>query len=215
MLRIVISILQVFALSFGVNATRGVWFAVSGSTAADSKEGIIKVVNKCKQVGIDTIYFSVWDQSMVNFAPPQSFLLKYPFIKVNPKFEFDPLKILAEEAHAKGIQVFAWFEFGFATTFNDPTGGPILQAKPQWKAIDPNGNLVVKNNFQWMNAFNPEVQEFMIDLIKAALENYEIDGVQGDDRMPALPSIAGYDQYTKALYRQDRGSDPPDDYLNE
>ena len=48
-----------------------------------------------------------------------------------------------------------------------------------------------------MNAFNPEVQQFMLDLIQALLTSYpEIDGVQGDDRMPALPSISGYDDYT-------------------
>jgi len=32
----------------------------------------------------------------------------------------------------------------------------------------------------------------MIDLFKEVITTYNVDGVQGDDRLPALPSIAGY-----------------------
>ena len=56
---------------------------------------------------------------------------------------------------------------------------------------------MTKNKFQWMNAFHPEVQDFMLDLISEILFSYPtIDGIQGDDRLPALPSTAGYDEYT-------------------
>ena len=40
---------------------KGVWFAVSGSPLAYFEEGVKRVVSKCKEIGIDTIYFSVWD----------------------------------------------------------------------------------------------------------------------------------------------------------
>lgn len=48
-----------------------------------------------------------------------------------------------------------WFEYGFATSYNDPTGGPILRSRPKWQAKDQNGILATKNNFQWMNGFLP------------------------------------------------------------
>ena len=51
--------------------------------------------------------------------------------------------------------MFAWFEYGFATTYNDPTGGPILQVNPNWAARDQAGAIATKNNFQWMNGFLP------------------------------------------------------------
>lgn len=41
------------------------------------------------------------------------------------------------------------------------------------------------------------------------LTNYEVDGVQGDDRLPALPSIAGYESYTINLYKQEHGGKIP------
>ena len=88
---------------------RGGWFAVSGSNAAYSEDGITKVIEQCLNAGVDTIYFSVWDQSMTNFHPTEAFSRKYPFIKFNPKFHLDPLEVLIARAHAANLKVFAWF----------------------------------------------------------------------------------------------------------
>jgi uncharacterized lipoprotein YddW (UPF0748 family) len=65
---------------------------------------------------------------------------------------------------------------------------------------------VVKNGFDWLNAFDPEVQQFLIDLFKEVVANYDVDGVQGDDRLPALPSTAGYDDYTVAEYKKENNN---------
>ena len=91
-------------------------------------------------------------------------------------------------------------------------GGAIVAAKPSWAAKDVNGNLVVKNGFDWLNPFNPEVQNYMIDLFKEVTTKYNIDGVQGDDRLPAVPSTSGYDSYTSNLYLTEKGSLPPTNY---
>lgn len=50
---------------------------------------------------------------------------------------------------------YTWFEYGFATSYNDPTGGPILRSRPKWQAKDQTGSIATKNNFQWMNGFLP------------------------------------------------------------
>jgi uncharacterized lipoprotein YddW (UPF0748 family) len=123
----------------------------------------------------------------------------------------DPLRELIDAAHAKDIKVFAWFEYGFAAFNGSP--GPILTAKPEWGAIDSNGNQVVKNGFYWLNSLHPEVQDFMTNLVLEVVTNYpDIDGIQGDDRLPAMPSEAGYDDYTKELYAaQHNGAMPPTD----
>ena len=85
-----------------------------------------------------------------------------------------------------------------------------MEKKPNWKAMDNAGNLVVKNGFDWLNGFDPEVQDFMRDLFVEVVKNYEVDGVQGDDRLPAMPSIAGYEPYTVDLYKKENeGRDPP------
>jgi uncharacterized lipoprotein YddW (UPF0748 family) len=121
---------------------------------------------------------------------------------------------MVEEGHAAGLKVHAWFEYGFSSSYS-ANGGPIVEAKPNWAARDFSGNLTVKNGFDWLNAFDPEVQDFMISLFMEVVNNYNVDGVQGDDRLPALPSTAGYDTYTTNLYKSENGgADPPPDFRN-
>jgi uncharacterized lipoprotein YddW (UPF0748 family) len=124
----------------------------------------------------------------------------------------DPLKELIESAHNKGIKVIAWFEFGFSTSYK-LNGGRMLQLKPEWKAVNNKGQLVTKNGFDWMNGFHPDVQDFMLSMIMEVVNNYDIDGIQGDDRLPAMPSESGYDAYTVNRYKAEhQGEEPPKEF---
>ena len=121
----------------------------------------------------------------------------------------DPLAEVIDEAHKHNIAVIPWFEFGFSSSYNDG-GGHILRAKPHWAARDREGRLLKKNGFEWMNAFHPEVQEFMLALVTEVVKRYDVDGVQGDDRLPAQPIEGGYDSLTVALYKETHaGIGPP------
>ena len=64
-----------------------------------------------------------------------------------------------------------------------------------------------------MNGFNPEVQNFMLSLIMEVVTAYDVDGIQGDDRMPAMPVESGYDDYTVSLFKQEHnGQLPPQNF---
>ncbi|HZH65802.1 MAG TPA: family 10 glycosylhydrolase, partial [Flavisolibacter sp.] len=66
--------------------------------------------------------------------------------------------------------------------------------------------------FDWLNAFHPEVQDFVMSLLKEVATKYDVDGIQGDDRLPAMPSTGGYDTYTVNLYKAENGgANPPTD----
>lgn len=191
-----------------IKPVRGAWLTNVDSEVLNSKENIIEAVKLYKELGLNTIFVVTWNKAMTSF--PSKVAKSVTGIEIDTTWTGrDPLKELIEEAHKEGLKVIAWFEFGFSTSYN-LGGGPILASKPHWAAIDSNGNLVKKNNFEWMNAFHPEVQQFMIDLIMEVVKNYDIDGIQGDDRLPALPSEAGYDEFTINLYKQQHnGNEPP------
>lgn len=191
---------------------KGVWLTDVASTALDSKESIQQTVQQCKSIGLDNIYVVVWNRGHTLY--PSKVMHEHFGVEVMSRFSnFDMLQTLIEEAHAEGLQVHAWFEFGFSSSYHEEDGGHILRKKPHWKAIDAKGQLVSKNGFQWMNAFDPEVQGFLLSLITEVVENYNIDGIQGDDRLPANPSTAGYDAYTVSEYQKEhQGKSPPQDY---
>ena len=191
------------------NALRGVWVTNVASNALDSRENIKTCVQNCKAAGINNIFMVVYNNARTTY--PSTIMQNLIGIPIQEKFAGrDPLKEMIEEAQAVGLKVHAWFEYGFSSSYS-ANGGPILIAKPNWGARDAGGNLTVKNGFDWLNAFHPEVQQYMIDLFKEVITKYPtIDGVQGDDRLPALPSSAGYDTYTVGLYKSENGGvDPP------
>lgn len=193
----------------------GVWVANVGSHVLDSAENTQKFVDLCSDTGINTLFVVVWNRGATVY--PSSLMQREFGLRCDPRYAGrDALQEIIDAAHARGLRVFAWFEFGFASSYGEPDGGHILRARPQWAARDSAGNVVSKNHFQWMNAFHPEVQEFMLALIKEVVVQYDIDGIQGDDRLPATPSTAGYDQWTTALFSKDHnGQLPPADYRDQ
>lgn len=195
-----------------INALRGVWVTNVASNALDSRDNIKICVQNCKTAGINNIFVVVYNNARTTY--PSTIMQNLIGIPIQEKFAGrDPLKEMIEEAQSVGLKVHAWFEYGFSSSYS-LNGGPIIAAKPNWAAKDAGGNLTVKNGFDWLNAFHPEVQQYMIDLFKEVVTKYPtIDGVQGDDRLPALPSTAGYDTYTSNLYKTENGGvDPPGDY---
>ena len=193
-------------------STRGVWLTNVDSDALFSDEGLQEAVDRCSRLGFNTIYVVTWNRGYTLY--PSSIMAATFGAAIDPQLEGrDPLQTLIEKAHAKGLRVIAWFEFGFASSYQEADGGYLLRQKPHWAARDSAGQVVSKNGFQWMNAFDPEVQNFVLSLVKEVVENYDVDGIQGDDRLPALPSLAGYDSLTVALYAAEHeGHRPPMNY---
>ena len=192
---------------------RGVWLTNVDSNVLSSKAGIEEAVDICDELNINTIFVVTYNKAATTY--PSQVMEDLVGTRIASQYaDRDPLEELIEAAHAKNIKVIAWFEYGF-TAFNG-SGGPILAAKPEWAAINSAGEQVVKNGFWWLNSLLPEVQEFMNSLILEVVNNYpDIDGVQGDDRLPAMPSEAGYDTYTKAEYAAEHGgAEPPANRLD-
>lgn len=189
-------------------AVRGVWLTNVDSEVLNSKENIIEAVSLLDELGFNTIFVVTWNKAMTSY--PSKIMKEFTGVEIDTLFTGrDPLKELIEEAHKRNIKVIAWFEFGFSSSY-ELNGGLIIERKPEWAAKDVKGILVQKNGFEWMNGFHPEVQDFLLSLIMEVVENYDIDGIQGDDRLPALPSEAGYDEYTVSLFKsQHDGQDPP------
>lgn len=202
------------SLAAPYSPVKGVWITNVASSALDSRENIKEAVKLCEESGINNIYMVVWNRARTLYP---SAIMKEKFgIPISERFVGrDPLQEMIEEAHARNIKVHAWFEFGFSCSYKE-NGGMILKKFPGWAAINKDGKLVTKNGFDWMNAFNPEVQNFITSIIKEVAANYQVDGIQGDDRLPAVPSEAGYDKYTVGLYQsQHHGESPPSDSKNE
>lgn len=196
---------------------RGVWLTNVASEALYSKDNIAAAVNKCHSLGLNTIFVVTWNKGMTTY--PSAIMKDFTGISIDPVLDpdnqgRDPLKELIDLAHAKGIKVFAWFEFGFSSSYGDKED-LLLIKKPEWASLTYDGKRTTKNNFTWMNALNPEVQEFITSLVLEVVNQYDIDGIQGDDRLPAMPSQGGYNPENIALYKKEHFGEPPSSYYKD
>ncbi|MBN8587743.1 MAG: family 10 glycosylhydrolase [Rhodothermia bacterium] len=186
---------------------RGVWVTNVASDILNSRENIARGVDYLAKNGFNVIFPVVWNKDYT--LHPSNVMVRHfgTTRKQDPYFSAqnrDPLAELIVEAHSRGIEVIPWFEYGFASN------GFLVNAKPDWATKGVDGKVVNKNGFFWMAAINPDVQQFMLDLMKEVIENYDVDGIQGDDRLPAMAVEGGYDEYTVQLYkREHNGAAPP------
>ena len=192
---------------------RGVWLTNIDSEILFDSLKTKNALKKIKEAGFNTVYPVVWNDGYTlhpSDIMAQTFGEKFRQDTVFRSLELDPLQNVIDHAKPLGLVVIPWFEFGFSSSYQQD-GGHILAAKPEWAARDKQGNILTKNGFEWMNAIHPEVQDFLLDLVTEVLVNYEVAGIQGDDRLPAMPSEGGYSSYTQELYKLQTGLMVPDD----
>jgi uncharacterized lipoprotein YddW (UPF0748 family) len=211
MIKTILLLTSVFLILTSQAQIKGVWVTNVASDALMSREKIKECVSICKASGFTDIFMVVYNNARTMY--PSKIMDSTFGVKIDKRYgERDPLQEMIEEAHQQKLKVHGWFEFGFSSSY-DAQGGMIVKAMPHWAALTSDGKLVTKNKFDWLNAFHPEVQDYMSSLVLEVVQHYNIDGVQGDDRLPANPSTAGYDAYTKNLYKiQHQGNEPPTNY---
>jgi uncharacterized lipoprotein YddW (UPF0748 family) len=194
---------------------RAVWLTNVDSKVLNTDDNIVEAMNYLSSIGINTVFPVVYNKGYTLY--PSKVMDSLFSAKTIPDASFssrDFLERLIIEAHRVGIEVIPWFEFGFSSSYSE-NGGHIVAKFPDWALKNNAGELVVKNGFDWLSGINPEVQDFMLLLIREVIENYDVDGIQGDDRLPAMPAEGGYDQATVNIYKSENGgANPPNDYNN-
>jgi uncharacterized lipoprotein YddW (UPF0748 family) len=192
-----------------ITAIKGTWVTNVASSALSSPRAISETVDHCKRNGLTDVFVVVWNRGVTMY--PSQVVKKYIGIEQDTAYKgFDPLRLFIENGHKAGLRIHAWFEFGFSYAYQDSSQAQWLNKYPAWAGRDNQGRLLKKNNFFWWNSLHPEVQQFMQELVMEVVKNYDVDGIQGDDRLPAMPAEGGYDDYTLRLYAaENNGKSPP------
>ena len=187
---------------------RGTWITNVASDAMLTPNNVKQTVLNCKKNGLTDIFVFVWNGGVTMY--PSEVLNKYIGIPQSPVYgNFDPLAAFVDEGHKLGLKVHAWFEFGASYAYKDSAQQSWLAKYPDWVGRNSKGELLKKNGFFWWNVLNPQVQDFLQQLVLEVVKKYDVDGIQGDDRLPAMPSEGGYDPYSVELYKKEFGGKTP------
>ncbi|MEM1013272.1 MAG: family 10 glycosylhydrolase [Planctomycetota bacterium] len=195
---------------------RGTWMTTTANTAIASPENTAASMARLKELGLNTVYVECWKNGYTEWPSPTMKALVGVEMKINnapAELQRDLLAETIREAHANDLKFIAWLEYGFMAAFKD-TDNELRRVAGEkgWLTETKDGELVGEQNpFVWMNPLHPGPQQLLIDLTLEVLDNYDVDGVQLDDRI-AMPVEMGYDDYTKQLYASEHdGAMPPDD----
>ena len=174
---------------FGDGYAVAAWWAVYSdqwSTNSDEWEKQVEeTLAFLKEIGVDTVFFMAKD--------PWGYVYYNSSIApLNPKYSWDPLKIVVEKAKKYNISVHAYINV-YAEGESKPS--PYLQKHLEWALRDEEGNPI-----GWVDPSSGQYKERILKIIEEILENYDVDGIQLD--RIRIPSSAARLPVTEKKYAE-------------
>jgi len=192
---------------------RGVWLTSNDMDVMLDQSKLTEALDQLADLNFNTVYPVVWNSGYVLYPSTTAQQEEIqPFIRRGYPGDYDVLAEVTTQAHRRGLMVVPWFEFGFMT----PPSSELAVNHPQWITQRSNGTKTwtgAAGEVVWLNPFHPEVQQFLLNLVAEALNQYDVDGIQFDDHI-SLPFEFGYDAYTRNLYYQETGNPVPSNPRN-
>lgn len=235
--RLILGILLVVGLTTGpLLAARpiprlAVWMEVSANLLTfASREQIAGVLDRARAVGVTDVIpeaKNAWGFVMYEstFAPhirtslvPRTRPPAYDAPATWFPSDIDPLQVVIEEAHARGIRVHAAVNV-FGEGLNAAQVGVVFQ-RPEWmtRHLAPDGRLIPASEvgvIAFANPVNPEVQLYELAIIQEVVARYDVDGVVLD-RIRFPDGFADFSEMSRAQFEEWLGGPVerwPDDVL--
>lgn len=172
--------------------------AITTGNAQRHRDILIKNLDRYKDQHINVIYYHV--RSMCDAAYDSKY---EPWSKgvsgTRGKTPgADPFKMLIEEAHARGIEVYAWLNpYRYCGQYaHEDTPLNYTNTHPEW--------LIVQDKETILNPALEEVQQRIVDVVVDIMEKYPIDGVVFDDYFYSNPTPNSLDaDLYQAAYKAD------------
>ncbi len=166
---------------------RGAWVATVANidwpssnrlTVEQQKAELIGILDRATALRLNAIVFQVrpaCDAMYASSLEPWSEYLTGEMGKA-PQPAFDPLEVAVREAHARGLELHAWF---------NPYRARHLQAKSPISAnhVSRTKPHLVKQygRYLWLDPGEKEVQDYSLNVVMDVVRRYDIDGVHFDD----------------------------------
>lgn len=199
---------------------RGAWIATVANidwpkgrtiTSGQKVADLVQIFDKLKEANINAVFFQVrteCDALYKSNYEPWSYWLTNEQGQA-PEPYFDPLEFAISEAHSRGMELHAWFNPYRVTS---DTGAyerfyqHISKTKPDW--------ILKFGKYTMLDPGNPEVQEYILNVIVDVLTRYDVDGIHFDDYFyPYSPKVSNEDSLTFLKYH--RGFTNIDDWRRD
>ncbi|WP_432101016.1 glycoside hydrolase family 10 protein [Streptomyces sp. WAC 04229] len=170
---------------------RGMWLATvtgrdwptrAGLGAAEQRAELVEHLDNAVRHRLNTVFLQVRPTADALWPSPYEPWSQYLSGSQGRDPGWDPLGTAVEEAHARGLELHAWFNPYRVSLHDDPSHlVPAHPARkhPEW--VVPYGGKL------YYNPGLPEVRAFVQDAMLDAVEKYAVDGVHFDDYFYPYP----------------------------
>jgi hypothetical protein len=207
----------------GPDEVRAIWVTrFAWSTAAD----ITGIIDRAASANFNVVYFQIRGNGDAYYASTLVPWAKKLTGTLGADPGWDPLQVAVDAAHARGLQLHAYFNVfsgwtppaGCATAGTctcTPTAGAsdacalpsaspaakpnhVLHDHPEWMTVNSAGKSV-DEEYYWLSPGNPAVRQHLVDVADELLTNYAVDGLHLDRVRYAGPEYS-YDAVSNAAY---------------
>ncbi|HEX6309969.1 MAG TPA: family 10 glycosylhydrolase [Longimicrobiales bacterium] len=166
---------------------RGVWVATVHNmdwpsrrdlTTAEAQRELIRILDTARDLGLNAVIFQVrpaGDALYASSLEPWSEFLTGSQGRA-PEPYWDPLEFAVREAHARGLELHAWFNpfrAGFVSRRTAPAATHVMRRQPE----------IVRRygTHYWMDPAEPAARQQALAVISDVVRRYDIDAVHLDD----------------------------------
>jgi uncharacterized lipoprotein YddW (UPF0748 family) len=198
--------------------TRAMWVTrFDYKTRADLET----IAENCRSAGVTTILFQVRGNGTAFYRSSyEPWAEQFEFSDPG----FDPLAVMVEEGHRRGMQVHAWINVMPAWRGGTPPKElkQLYNAHPEWMWYDQNGKRqeLSKDFYVSLNPALPEVRRYFVNVCRDIVGRYGVDGLHLDyirmpSEAPATPKGSNSDWLrdpkTVGLFEAETGKKPDQD----
>ena len=157
------------------------WPSCTSCSAETQQAELVGILDGLEAAGINAVLFQVRSEADAMYDSPYE---PWSFWLTGAQGQgkgWDPLAFAIEEAHARGMELHAWFNpyradrgSGYA---KDPSH--VTQTHPEW--------ILDFGSIQILNPGLPEVRDYVTTVIADVVRRYDVDGVHFDDYFYPYP----------------------------
>jgi uncharacterized lipoprotein YddW (UPF0748 family) len=145
---------------------------------AEAQRELLRLLDAARDLGLNAVIFQVRPMADAfyasNIEPWSDYLTGASGVPPDPFW--DPLSFAIEQAHARGLELHAWFNpfrAGFVAKRTPLAANHISQRRP---------DLVRRyGSYYWMDPGEPETRQLALDVVTDVAHRYDVDGIHIDD----------------------------------
>jgi len=152
---------------------------LNGKTKSQFRSNIGAAFDNIADLGLNTVFVHVRSHSDAFY---DSDIFPWSAYCTGTEGEdpgYDPLEIMVEEAHDRGLSIEAWVNPYRVKSTSDTS--KICKSSPAYDWLDTDKVVVLSGNGIFYNPADEDVIELIVEGVKEIVQNYDVDGVHFDD----------------------------------